>query len=611
MHPDTYKRPLLLTLIVLILGLCLFYRPAPSKQDVVHAVSKEAVTLTGRVESFAVTKKDSRQVIIRVFTVNGEPAGGRVFARFKGEGPLWKDEIRFSGVLQIPYGITLPGQFNWKRYLANQHIFTEVKSDSFQTVRSAAIGWRAVRSLRNSILNTFESAFPPDTAAIAQGILMGERGEISPALRSAFQDSGAIHLLVASGGNVGFVTLLTLWLGGLVGLRRRPLLLLTLITAGLYTLVAGADAPLVRAYWMACGACAGYFLGRNSGVFQGLLLSCLLILLVNPAAVFDTGFQMSFLATLAIIICLTNYQPPKNWPGWGKFFARIFLATLASQLALLPIFANSFYKVSLSGLISNMLLVPLASLLMALSFGYYLAGLLHLQGVLYYPCQWGLDLFKGLVEFFASFRFSALAVTAWNPGATAAYYSLLFLGFHLPQRKFARRLALPCLLLSAATFLAGVFYSAGDRVYLLSEWDHRAVLVRTGFKTFIFTSGLSEEKLHHVLASLGVSAPTSVFSLVLEDELKPGVYYPFEQVWPGQEMKFGKVRVRACWEKHQTKEGRIWLDRGYSGRKKEGISYCVTTAQKELCIGQQGRFVQLDDNRILQGKMNETVTSRW
>ena len=243
MHPDTYKRPLLWVLIFLLAALCFFYEPTPGKRDVFHAISKDEVTLTGRVEGFTISKKKSENVVIKVLALNGTPASGRVYARFENGAPQWKDTVVFSGKLQQPFGADVPGQFNWRRHLAQQQIFTEIKSDAFTLVQRAGFFWRAVRGLRRSILRTFNKSFSTDLAGIAGGILLGERGEISQELYTEFQDSGAIHLLVASGGNVGFVTLLTLLLGAWVGLRRRPLLLLTLVTAGFYTLVAGADAP--------------------------------------------------------------------------------------------------------------------------------------------------------------------------------------------------------------------------------------------------------------------------------------------------------------------------------------------------------------------------------
>jgi len=388
MHPDIYKRPLLFCLAALIILLACFYSPAPSKRDVFHSLDKKTVTLTGRAEGFAVSKKKSKNVIVKVFSVDGEPADGYVYARLRDFEPEWKDTLEITGRLQKPYGIDLLGNFDWSRYLAHKNVFTEIKSSDVRVIQPAAWPFRAVRAVRADILRVFNRAFEPELAGIAGGVLLGERGELSPSLYTAFQDSGAIHLLVASGGNVGFVTLVTVAFCSLFGAGRKKTLLIALAVAGVYTLIAGADAPLVRAYFMAACACAGYFLGRNSGVFQGLIVSCFIILCFHPASVFETGFQMSFLATLAIIVCLNNFTLPAKWPAWVRFFAQIFLATLSTQLVLLPVFTNVFYKVSLTGLVSNMILVPMASLLMGLSFAYYVLTLVHAGFLLYWPALW-------------------------------------------------------------------------------------------------------------------------------------------------------------------------------------------------------------------------------
>lgn len=419
MHPDIYKRPLLFCLAALIILLACFYSPAPSKRDVFHSLDKKTVTLTGRAEGFAVSKQKSKNVIVKVFSVDGEPADGYVYARLRDFEPEWKDTLEITGRLQKPYGIDLLGNFDWSRYLAHKNVFTEIKSSDVRVIQPAAWPFRAVRAVRADILRVFNRAFEPELAGIAGGVLLGERGELSPSLYTAFQDSGAIHLLVASGGNVGFVTLVTVAFCSLFGAGRKKTLLIALAVAGVYTLIAGADAPLVRAYFMAACACAGYFLGRNSGVFQGLIVSCFIILCFHPASVFETGFQMSFLATLAIIVCLNNFTLPAKWPAWVRFFAQIFLATLSTQLVLLPVFTNVFYKVSLTGLVSNMILVPMASLLMGLSFAYYVLTLVHAGFLLYWGPRCGA--WKGLRRWWSSLRRSGFRLCRRRRGARARW----------------------------------------------------------------------------------------------------------------------------------------------------------------------------------------------
>lgn len=607
MHPDIYKRPLLFCLAALIILLACFYSPAPSKRDVFHSLDKKTVTLTGRAEGFAVSKKKSKNVIVKVFSVDGEPADGYVYARLRDFEPEWKDTLEITGRLQKPYGIDLLGNFDWSRYLAHKNVFTEIKSSDVRVIQPAAWPFRAVRAVRADILRVFNRAFEPELAGIAGGVLLGERGELSPSLYTAFQDSGAIHLLVASGGNVGFVTLVTVAFCSLFGAGRKKTLLIALAVAGVYTLIAGADAPLVRAYFMAACACAGYFLGRNSGVFQGLIVSCFIILCFHPASVFETGFQMSFLATLAIIVCLNNFTLPAKWPAWVRFFAQIFLATLSTQLVLLPVFTNVFYKVSLTGLVSNMILVPMASLLMGLSFAYYVLTLVHAGFLLYWPALWCLEGFKALVEFFASFRFSALPAAAWSTGAMVSFYAALFWLFNLPLKNFARKTFIPCLLLVVGAPLAQAVFFSPARVYLLNEWNKNAAVVRTpAGETFVLGDTLEPEKLSAALYKTGVTKADAVL-LFSEKKSKNDLsrvvpvgrtVRPFADVWPGDELVIGGTRVLVVWGRHQTREGRFWTNRGYSGSDKDDVSYCLQSGGKEICIGAHARFAQAGEKTV-------------
>lgn len=612
MHPDVYKRPLLWVLAAYIVTLVFCYSPAPSKRDVFHFLPQKQVTLTGRVDGFAVSKKGGRNAAVKVLSVNGSPADGMVYARFNGFEPEWQDEVQISGRLQKPYGVHLLGNFDWRDYLALKNIFTEIKAAEAFVVKPAPFFIRWIRALRADILRVFDASFPPETAGIAGGVLLGERGEFSEALYTSFQDSGAIHLLVASGGNVGFVTLITLFICSLAGVGRRKMMLAALFTAGVYTLVAGADAPLVRAYFMTLCACLGYLLGRNSGVFQGLLVSCFVILLFHPAAVFETGFQMSFLATLAIIICLNNYPPPAAWPRWARFFAQIFLATLSTQLVLLPVFTNVFYKVSLTGLLSNMILVPLASCVMGLSFAYYLAHSLHFGFLLYWPLWGALELFKTLVEFFASFRFSALPASSWGTGAVVCYYTGLFLLFNLPLKNFVRKIAPYGLAVMALSLAAQYAFRPALTVYLLNEWNRSSAVIctRTG-ETFVLGDGIKPDKILRALYKTGVRKADAFLGFA-EGAYPDGnllakkTSAPFGAVWPEEEFSVGNSRVRVLWGLHETKDGRIWENKGYSGTEKDDVSYCVENSGKEICVGAHARFVRAE-NKITRGRLNDTV----
>ena len=570
MHPDVYKRPLFLLLLALIAGLLLWYKPAASPTDVVHFAPQQQVTLIGRVERFYTAKPKSNNVIVKVFSVDGKPASGYAYARLSNFEPLWKDTLEITGKLQEPYGINLLGNFNWRKYLSYKHVFAEVKSDNVHVVKPAAWPYRVLRAVREDILHVFAENFEPEIASIAGGILLGERGSLSPELFTAFQDSGAIHLLVASGGNVGFVTLMTLAICGLFRLTIRKALWVALLVAGVYTLIAGADAPLMRAYFMTVCACGGYYLGRNSGVLQGLILSCVIILILYPSSLFETGFQMSFIATAALIICLQNYPIPSRWPRCAQFFAQIFMATLAVQLALLPIFTNVFYKVSLTGLVANMVLVPLASVLLGLSFAYYICCLCHVGIVLYYPTIWCLELFKYLVEFFAAAPFSAISVTAWGTGSIVSYYVILFWILHIRIAPIRKWFGIAAVLIVCVACGVQTAYRHQSRVYLLDEWYKSVAVVQMkDGNAFVVGDGLEPEKVKNALYRLGHKQAVAVFltrgsfSKNNYQSLSMQIIEPFTQDWPQiASWTFGKTNVRMIWGMRATKKSGRWYNTG-------------------------------------------------
>ena len=617
MHPSYYKRPLLWLLILYIIGLFFFYTPSPGSKDVSHFIRANPVTIIGKVVGFPAIKKKSNNVIVKVYSVNGYPARGYVYARFPETLPAWHETLQITGKLKKPYSVQIPGNFDWASYLATKHVFSEIKASEVQTMNPPGFFSRTIAGVRRDILKTFEQNFDTNLAAIAGGVLLGECGEIDEQLYTDFQDSGAIHLLVASGGNVGFVTLIVFAFCSLFGIGRRKTVWLALSIAGVYTFIAGADAPLMRAYFMTVCAVIGYFFHRNSGVFQGLIISCLIILLGNPAAVFETGFQMSFLATLAIIICLNVYELPYPWPRWAKFFMQIFMATLSTQLVLLPVFTNVFFKVSLVGLISNMLLVPAASFLMAVSFLFYVFSLLHI-GIILKPIVWvSLFSFQKAVEFFASLSLASIPAAAWRPGWIVSYYAGLFLLFHLPQKEFIRKLYRPVLAVMVLAPVLQYTMFNPPTVWLLNEWNKNVILLRTpSGKRFLIGASLEGEKLARAILRTGGRTLDGI--LLYQDnekELKniktlsskikvQEIVQPFETVWPGETIAVSGLPVTALWGKQLNREKKLWTHTGYSGNQ-DTMSYQINLKKGVFITAGNGRFI-LYKEQIFENEQNRT-----
>jgi ComEC/Rec2-related protein len=161
-----------------------------------------------------------------------------------------------------------------------------------------------------------------------------------------------------------------------LGAPRGPAVSAGLAAGGFYTLAAGAGPPLVRAYAMTVAAAAGWLLDRDSGAFQGLLLAAWFLLLLRPSMLFQAGFQMSCAATLAILLAVSHWRTPRSWPAAARWLAEALLVSAAAQLAMAPLLAAYFHRVSIVGIVSNAALVPFAMGLIGAGFALFAASLL-------------------------------------------------------------------------------------------------------------------------------------------------------------------------------------------------------------------------------------------
>lgn len=282
---------------------------------------------------------------------------------------------------------------------------------------------------------------------------------------------------------------------------------------------------------------------------------------------------------------------------------QIFLATLSTQLALLPVFTNVFYKVSFVGLVSNMVLVPLASGVMGLSFAFYILTLLHIGFLLKYILWGALWTFEWLVAFFAAWPFASVPASAWRAGWIAAYYALIFWLFNLPQKTFFKKIALPVFIVVLLSPVVQYVFFNPPQAWLLNEWNKNAVFFRAPDGTRILIGAeLSADKLARAVRASGSGTLDAV--LITQDVAKQmknvqelqkqirvkRILRPFENTWPGDEINMGSVRVRTEWGVLLNREGKLWTNRGYSGSA-DSLSYMLNYKGADFTAAGNARFI--------------------
>ena len=542
MHPSFYKRPFLIVFLIYTLALALFLKvPKPKQDDIFYKIPVKA-ELKVYINSYPRLKTNKQFFTADVLTYDGQKQKGKIYLTCQDCPELMRGQIiTFTADLLYPSNQENFGSFEWDKYLARKHIFTQATIDKLLNTESPKNFWFYLSKVRASILKVFQNNLPANSVAILSGITLGEKGDIPENLYTAFQDSGAMHLLVASGGNVGFVTLIVYFLCSLFMGGRKRIAFIALTSALLYTLIAGADAPLLRAYLMTVAATLGFILGRKSGIMQGLLLAAFFILIVNPQSLFEAGFQMSFLATCAIILFTLNFKFNHKMPSLLKGALELFFVSFCAQLALLPVFTNYFYKISFSAVLSNLFLVPLSAILMGGGFLLWLTS--FLGNFIFVPIlfimKFLLFCFEYLVNFFAALPFSNITAYALKPTTIIAFYILLFYLLNLPLFKKKLKSFIIVFVLALLVFWGGNFIKPQEITVLKGRYNLN-VIVRESNQTKMFGASISGSTAQKALLALGTkeidclfvnSLSKSYFYMLKDFNLKiKNIYLPYGEI---------------------------------------------------------------------------------
>ena len=309
-------------------------------------------------------------------TDRAAPVSGRLQVRLtSGIDPgRYGDRVLVSGRLRSPQPARNPGGFDARTYYASRgvHALMSVRdARSYRvTLRNTSFTWQTgvIDPLRNSIERSIDRTMRGDSAALLKGILLGARRQLPEDLLDTFRTIGLAHILAVSGLHVGLITLVIHTLLSVLRLPRNIVGGGTLGVLVLYAFITNLTPSVIRATIMAALFLAGRQLDRQTDTVNILAVAAIVILLIWPSALFDLSFQLSFLATYAII---TGYPRMKEllperisrsekW--WARWLRDGLLVSVAAQFGALPVVAGTFYQVSWMSAVANLFIGPLVFL---------------------------------------------------------------------------------------------------------------------------------------------------------------------------------------------------------------------------------------------------------
>lgn len=364
------------------------------------------------------------------------------------------DRLTLSGRLQQPSPARNPGAFDYRAFLELEQIHFLLglrRPEQLVSIEKRPGPWlfeRVVLPVRRSVEQSITRNLSGGPAGLLLGVLLGEKYALPDELRADFRLTGLTHALVVSGLNVALVVLFFLTAFKLCRVPERLGLVLTLVVVALFALVTQLQAPVVRAALMAGALLLGRLCGRPGEVYNGLGLAALIILIWQPASLLSLSFQLSFVATLSLVGLsrpIATFFPAswRNHPWAGEWVLMPLCACLAAQVGTAPLIVWSFSQFSPISLVSNLVVLPLLNLALALGM---LAGLtgwcLPLLATAFNGSNYlVLKLAIALVEGFARLPYASVQLA--RPGMISlGCWVLLSLCLAFAHHRLARKAAL-------------------------------------------------------------------------------------------------------------------------------------------------------------------------
>lgn len=236
---------------------------------------------------------------------------------------------------------------------------------AFSPLRIMAIIRHNLQTKIEASFSSSQNKLSPE-GAIFEALLLGERGRLSESMTRSLQDAGIYHLFAISGAHIAIFSFLLFSFFKAIRFSTRFSYTLLIVFLLFYVLLVEGRPSVLRATIMTVAFLLGKLLWRDVNLINTISFSAFFLLFANPSSLFTTGFQLTFAATLSILLFYPKLI--HKLPRLPLRVSEIFALSLTAQLGVLPVVAHAFNRVTFSGLVLNFAAIPLVALIMAIGY---------------------------------------------------------------------------------------------------------------------------------------------------------------------------------------------------------------------------------------------------
>ncbi len=495
--------------IVAILAVVYFQLriPQPAVNDVSNYLKEENsqfVTVAGKVLTEPrLTASQKLKFWLKTERVDDRSlVSGKLYVTvplLSGTGIYPGEQLQVRGVLYLPREAKNPGSFDFKDYLARQGAFAGLTGFEviFDSDTEPVWGWW---KLRRRIVRSHLQGLGSPVGQLVSSMVLGRRAvDLSVSIRERFIEAGLAHILAASGFHV------SLLLGIILKLTKNLATKLQL-TIGLGTLftyigLTGLQPSVSRAGLMGTAVLIALAMDTKVKPLGSLLLVATILLLFNPLWIGDVGFQLSFLATLGLIVTLPALQTRLDW--LPPAIATLIAVPIAASVWVLPLLSYVFNTVATYSIPINIICTPFIILISLGGMVSAIAALIipfvgsAIALVLFYPTS----ILIKIVNVLTNLPGSSIAIGKISLGTLLVTYSLFCLVWL--NKWFQSRWRL-VLLFAIALIIIPIIYSRLNlvRVTVLAAKQEQVIVIQDKGKVILINSGQDSTAKYTVLPFL-------------------------------------------------------------------------------------------------------------
>ncbi len=415
------------------LGWILVWQTSPKiqKDHFSHFETEVLVGIVNEEPKFTGEYLRSELKIIAGFQKDKEiPMTGLLLINLKVDSLI--DPIKYGDLISIPtnyFEISPafnPGDFNYKGYLANKNIWHSsfLEKDQFILLQEK-MGNPSIQyavAFRQRMIRKLEQYLTEQSAlTIASALVLGYRNDMEKEVLRVFTDTGTVHVLSVSGLHVGIVFVVFSAL--LFWMNRNPQIkfikgIVLILLIWFYALVTGFSPSVLRAAIMISFTLVAFHFIKDRNIYNTIAASALMLLLYNPKFVSNIGFQLSYLAVIAIIYLypkLRDLFTIKNCIlRWVWNYSAL---SIAAQLITFPLVIYYFNNFPLYFLPANLFIITPATFIVYFGFALLLLPTGFLATFIAGALQ-GLILFSvGILKYLAKMPFASIngfSINSWE-----------------------------------------------------------------------------------------------------------------------------------------------------------------------------------------------------